>query len=266
MSIWDKPVEKERFNFDQVEMIIQELPDKNGKLYTRIDFSFFPVAAANDERMQKATYMIFNNKQFPVSTPWHRGNPEETGSGVQPSISELVKDNKITDGAALNNCYVKRQWRPYRSYKNDDKQYWRDRGEPEKVQTDKKGNEYVTKKYVHFLDVYPDEDTCLAAHDNHYEIDNSAVEESIPGFADEKPIEVANSDTALIFLDGYMPQIKAVLIKCLNNGKVDLEKVGKLLAIDLPEMINLPLDNEKVETLVKEIENLAALSHDEIPF
>lgn len=216
-DLWTPTPERERINFSQLELLVDNLTGSNGNAYSKITFNLFPVTGGD---LVTDMYFKFSGH----TKPWD--------SDVLPAIRRLVTAGKLKDAPDIDKKYVSWAFRQWRSYRKNDVQYWRDRAETEKqngqdeeakksigrIQCDERGNEFVEKRYVHIFDVFASEDEALKASDEFYGVENGAAvwgESKEP----EPPTGFDDRKTALDFLPNFVKMALG------ENHKVDLEKL-----------------------------------------
>lgn len=178
----------------------------------------------------------------------------------QPSLHEMVKQGKAASASELatGNKWVKYQWSEHRSYDNADIRQNKE-NYPEGNKKDEDGMIYASIRSIQILDVFADEDACLAANDKHYKID--AIDSEVPdGFGEKEPaVEAVDTQTAMAFFDGLRNTgLKPIFRKAFSekpgNG-LDLDLVKEKLAKQLPMMANLDFEDARVLALIEEVEN-----------
>lgn len=232
--------------FGECELLIHDKIDKNGKPYKQVEFNILPVTGSKYTDVLNEKYGKFEWH----SKPWD--------SNVLPSIIQLVNDGKITNAMELDKAWVAVEWREWLSDRYNDVSYWENRandeenaGDGEKAQKSrsyivvKDGKKYAKKRYLHFIDVFANETTCIAAYEERYgKIEQNAIDE-VPGFEDEqKEPDVGNNSTAATFLAEF-------IFMAMADGKVNADTfAGFFGANELFKEKFTTIENETVQKAI----------------
>lgn len=251
-NIWTPTPERERINFSECEVLIEEQTSSKGNQYHKITFNLFPLAGGD---LITDTYFKFQNH----SKPWD--------SDVLPAIRELVTAGKIKNAPDINGKYLAWTFRSWRSYRKNDVQYWRDRAETERqngqedeaqksagrIQIDERGNEFVEKRYIHILDVFNTQEEAQKASDDHYGVEGQAsgVWDEAKEEKGDPPNGPGSVDkaTALQFVTGM---IKGAMG---DNHKVDRDKVETFINDNSAIKAHFTIDSEEVQDVIADAES-----------
>jgi len=258
-DLWTPTPDRERINFSECEVLIEQMTSNKGTSYHKITFNLLPIANGN---LITEAYFKFANH----SKPWD--------SHVLPAIRDLVSAGKITSAPDINGKYVSWCFRQWQSYRKNDIKYWRERAESEKefgehdeatkslakIQVDGKGNEFVEKRYMHLLDVFDSQEAAQAANDEFYGVESG--NDSIPGFDDttsgsvEPPTNFGDKQTALAFLPNFVKM-------SMSNGKVNRDKLQNFIDSNEVLKAHFSMESEEVQNAIQQAE---LLEQDELPF
>lgn len=247
-DLWTPTPERERVNFSECEVLIEEMAGKNGQPYTKIVLNLFPLAGGD---LISDQYFKFQNH----SKPWD--------SDVLPAIRELVTAGKLKNAPDINGKYVSWCFRQWRSYRKNDVQYWRDRATTErqngqedeaqksagKIQIDERGNEFVEKRYIHILDVFNSQEEAQAANDEFYGVEGSAS-----GVWDgdkkeaEPPTGFDDKSSAMLFLPEFVKMAMG------ENHRVDRDKLAELINASDVLKAHFTLQSPEVEDAINDAE------------
>lgn len=249
-DLWTPTPERERVNFSECEILVEEQTSSKGTTYNKITLNLFPLAGGD---LISDSYFKFQNH----SKPWD--------SDVLPAIRELVTAGKLANAPDISGKYVSWCFRQWRSYRKNDVQYWKDRAETErlngqedeaqksagKIQIDERGNEFVEKRYIHILDVFNSQEEAEAASNEHY-----GVEDSTSGVWDgdkkesEPPTGFDDKSSAMLFLPEFVKMALG------QNHKVDRDKLAELIASSDVLKAHFTLQSEEVVKAIEEVESL----------
>lgn len=250
MNIWEPTEEKERISFSECEILIEEVPDKNGKLYNKITLNLFPLSGEN---LITDTYRKFNNPF--ASKPWD--------THVLPPIRQLVADKKIENAPDINRKFVSWKFGTWLSDKKDDVAYWSNRAKTAKengdladaayaaakIQTDEKGNVCAEKTYIHILDVFENEEAARKASDEFYGVEGqtSGVWDEAKKEA-EPPTGFDDKSSAMLFLPEFVRMARG------ENGKIDRDKLAGLIESNDVLKAHFTLESEEVQDAINDLE------------
>lgn len=246
-DLWTPTPDRERINFSECEILIEEQTSSKGTPYNKITFNLFPLAGGD---LISDTYFKFQNH----SKPWD--------SDVLPAIRELVTAGKLKNAPDISGKYVSWCFRQWRSYRKNDVQYWRDRAETErqngqedeaqksagKIQIDERGNEFVEKRYIHILDVFNSQEAAQAASDEIYGVESA---NTIPGFESDEsapPENYGDKESALLFLPEFVKM-------AMNGNKVDRDKLAGLIESSDVLKAHFTLQSPEVEDAIADAES-----------
>ena len=248
-DLWTPTPERERVNFSECEVLIEEATSSKGSTYTKITLNLLPIAKGE---LISETYFKFQNH----SKPWD--------SDVLPAIRELVTVGKLKNAPDINGKHVSWCFRSWRSYRKNDVQYWRDRAETErqngqedeaqksagKIQIDEKGNEFVEKRYIHILDVFNSQEEAQAANDEFYGTDGqtSGVWDEAKKEA-EPPTGFDDKSSAMLFLPEFVRMARG------ENGKIDRDKLAGLIESSDVLKAHFTLQSPEVEDAINDAES-----------
>lgn len=259
-DIWTPTPDRERINFSECEVLIEEQTSSKGTMYHKITFNLFPLAGGD---LVTDTYFKFQNH----SKPWD--------SDVLPAIRELVTAGKIKNAPDISGKYLAWAFRQWRSYRKNDVQYWRDRAETErqngqeeeaqksagKIQIDERGKEFVEKRYIHILNVFATQEEAQKASDDYYGIEGqtSGVWEEAKT-EPEPPTGFGDKTTALAFLPNF------VKMSMGGDNKVDRDKLAEFIEANEVLKAHFTMQSKEVLKAIKEAEGESFPEEDDIPF
>lgn len=131
------------------------------------------------------------------------------------SIARLTGNPSSLDGK-----YVKYHWEQWRDYSKNSINYYAD--QPDKLKFDQKGRQFVEKGAINVDAIYNDEKECQDAIDETFGVESDSAF-NVSGTGNGVTGGQQQRETAL----GFLP---ALVKTCLDNGKVDRDQLGKLIA------------------------------------
>jgi len=247
-DLWTPTPDRERVNFSECEVLIEEVTSDKGTKYHKITFNLFQISGGN---LITETYFKFRDH----SKPWD--------SHVLPAIRDLIMAGKINTSTVDNKPdikYVSWSFKQWRSYRKNDIQYWRERAENEKqagqedeaakslakIQVDEKGNEFVEKRYIHILDAFDTQEAAQAANDEFYSTEASGG--NVWGTIEpEPPTGFGDKTTAMAFLPNFVKM-------SMENNKVNRDKLQEFIKSNDVLKAHFSMESEEVKTAIKDAE------------
>lgn len=145
---WKVQEREAKTHFAQSQIDENEQLDKNGNPYSKFRIFLTPIEPGTSP--VERDYSEFH-------TVWNKI--------VLPSILKLVQDKKIQQPQRMKELqFVAYRWAEYRSTETNDIQHYLDNN-PDKIGIDELGRRFVPFWGVEYLDVFPDEESWVAAHD-----------------------------------------------------------------------------------------------------
>lgn len=192
----------------------EKISNRTGKPYKAFDFKLTPF-----------------NPEKQIITEMHFPNDDAMKQVIVPSLMKLISMGKIKSPKDMEQTqFVKVRFSEYKSRSKDDIKYWK-KNDPDRIGTDPHGN-YVIKKTIEFLDIYPDQ----ASWQNAAESNAKTSQLELP--TDEIPQPLKDSLKTLIKY--HFPDMTTLRETVLNSeqfsqfseqGEFVKSEVVKLIAI-----------------------------------
>ena len=219
-----------------------EPTDKNGEPYYQYIVQYAPIGKDGSD-VKTIKYGNFAHpKRQKGNTPADTKLFLQSLLNVFPNPAQLAQN---TDGV-----YVRYHWEDWEDTHPDTIKYFQNNG-PERILSNSKGKLCVIKGAFFIDEVYPDEATAVAAHDNVWGIsnDNGAFAVNGESTAEAPPVSEVNKDTAAMFLPWA--------VKTAMNGgnKVNKDTLEQMIAGNDALKQHFTIDSPEV---VAEIEKLEA--------
>jgi hypothetical protein len=225
-----------------------EVNDRNGEPYWQYTVQYANIGGKGNSDLKTVKYGNFAHSG--------RSKVGNTPTDTKLFLESLTKNfpNPAQLAQKTDGVYVRYHWKDWEDYSKGTIEHFK-QNSPEKLQANERGRLYVIKGAFYIDEVYPDEASALAAHDNVWGIESSESDINSAfsvanGTAVSAPTAapVADKETASKFLPW--------IVKTAMNGgnKVDRDVLATMIAANDALRQHFTVDSPEVVAEIAKLE------------
>jgi hypothetical protein len=226
-----------------------EVNDRNGEPYWQYTVQYANIGGKGNSDLKTVKYGNFAHSG--------RSKVGNTPTDTKLFLESLTKNfpNPAQLAQKTDGVYVRYHWKDWEDYSKGTIEHFK-QNSPEKLQANERGRLYVTKGAFYIDEVYPDENTALAAHDNIWGIENTsegAINNAFTISGNSAPTAPpaqpnATKETAAAFLPW--------IVKTAMNGgnRVDLNTLAQMIAGNDVLKVHFTVDSAEVQAEIAKLE------------